>query len=121
CGVLYQASITVTLHAVNADDISLAYETVDATALAGVDYVAKSGRVTVAAGNLTQSFTVDIWADRAVEGDETFLVELSDPVGNVNVKKNTCVVTVRDDDFNGIAFGANGDKIMMRGLSDLVA
>jgi len=116
CGELNDATFTITLDVANAADISVDYTTVAQSAQAGTDYVETSGTVTVPSGATSVSFTVPLRADRAIEGDESFLVELSNPQGNVNVKSNTSLCTIRDDDFAGVAFGVD-DKVYKRPLA----
>lgn len=121
CDTLLTATFAITLASPNAAEVSVGYSTVDGTAIAGEDYVASTGRVVFAPGDTLKTFTVPIWADRAQEVDETFQVVLSDPAGNVNVKSNTSTCTLRDDDFNGLTFGLNGDKVITRPLNDFAS
>ena len=47
----------------------------------GSDYVAKSGSLTIAAGQRVQSVGVLVRVDRVKEGSESFFVDLSGAVG----------------------------------------
>src|SRR5262249_54430741 len=47
----------------------------------GVDYIAKSGTLTFAPGVTTQTISVTIKSDTLTELDETFFINLSNPVG----------------------------------------
>src|SRR5262249_26745558 len=51
------------------------------TATAGLDYATTSGTLTFAPGEVSKSFTVPIVNDVAVEGNETVLLQLSNPTG----------------------------------------
>jgi fibronectin-binding autotransporter adhesin len=70
---------TVSLSAPVAFETSVAYATADGTAMVSDnDYEAKSGTLTFAAGQQSQTVTVLVNGDVKVENDETFLVNLSD-------------------------------------------
>lgn len=58
-------------------DITIGYLTEDGTAVAGQDYVAKSGTVTIPAGQTEATFTVDVLGDTKIEGQEIFLVNMT--------------------------------------------
>ena len=73
------ASFTVSLSAPTNVDVTVHYQTVDVTALAGSDYAAASGTVTIPAGQTSKTFTVPIIGDRLAEPTETFAVQLSAP------------------------------------------
>ena len=60
---------------------SVDYSTVDGTALASNDYLARSGRLTFNPGEFEKSVTVGIINDRIYEPTETFGVILSNPIG----------------------------------------
>ena len=55
------------------------YATANGTATAGSDYTATSGTLTFNPGVTSQTISVPIINDTAVEGNETFTVTLSDP------------------------------------------
>ncbi len=120
CGSLFTVTFDITLDAANAGDISMDYETDAITATEGVDYTPISGTFTIPAGDTSTTLSVDIIADRAVEGDEDgnefFELFLSNPVGNVNVIENRGRATIRDDDYVGQAFGVSGSDIFRRAL-----
>ncbi len=60
------------------------YTTSDGTAIAGNDYVATSGTLTLVAGLTSKTFTVPILGDLLDEPNETFRVTLSNGI-NVNL------------------------------------
>jgi hypothetical protein len=62
-------------------DVTVAFDTEDVTAVAGADYVARSGTVTVHAGFVSGVVTIRVRGDRAVEPKETFRLRLHDPAG----------------------------------------
>lgn len=65
-------TFTVTISAVQAQDVEFDYETIDGTATAGEDYTAVSGTKTITAGNTTQTVDVPILGDTTDESNETF-------------------------------------------------
>lgn len=87
------ATFTVTLSTapVAADgDITVNYATAAGTATEGTDYTATSGMLTFnAASGTTQTITVPIIDDFAVEADETFTVNLSGQTGTIGGKAAT--------------------------------
>lgn len=62
-------------------EVTVAYQTVNGTALAGLDYVATNGLVTLAPGTSGQTIWVGELGDTLAEGDEVFYVDLSQPAG----------------------------------------
>ena len=70
------ATFTVTLSKATADDVTVEYGTNDDTAVAGTDYQATSGTVTIPAGSRSATITVPVLGDTVEEPQETFWVEL---------------------------------------------
>ncbi len=66
-------------------------------AQAGVDYTAQSGTLTFGPGVLSQTITVPVFGDRSGEGDETFLVKLSNPTGAL-LRDAEAVGTIADNE-----------------------
>ncbi len=91
---------TVTLSIPLAEELSVDFRTVDATAEAGFDYTATSGTVTFAAGETKQAVLVPILADTVIEADETFTVMLSGPsIAAIPLLRETATGTIQDDDL----------------------
>jgi hypothetical protein len=77
-----EAFFTVTLSGPSATPVSVHYETHDGTATAADDdYLPASGTLTIPSNMLTGTITVVVPGDPAFEGDETYTVDLSNPVG----------------------------------------
>lgn len=57
------------------------YTTLDGTAIAGQDYIASSGLALIEAGKTSALIGIEIIADNIQEDDETFFLEVSNPVG----------------------------------------
>src|SRR5262249_13108705 len=60
--------------------VSVDFTTADGSAVAGADYIAASGTVTFAPGETNKSITVLVNGDLVDETNETFFVNLSNPV-----------------------------------------
>ena len=69
----------VLLQPVSARVVTVTYATADATAIAGADYTATSGTLTLSAGSTTGTIAVPILNDETGEDTETFTVSLSNP------------------------------------------
>ncbi|HKO34444.1 MAG TPA: Calx-beta domain-containing protein, partial [Candidatus Limnocylindria bacterium] len=91
------ASVGVTLSAPSGKHVSVDYTTVDGSATAGIDYALSAGTVNFAAGQTTASIAVTVTGDEDAEGDETFDVDLADPV-NATLGTHPAVVTIQDND-----------------------
>ena len=64
-------------------DVTVAYGTANGTATAGDDYITASGTITFPPGSTAAEVRVTIAADGLDEPDETFALNLSNPVGAV--------------------------------------
>jgi len=91
------AVFTVTLSAPSGQTVSASFSTADGTATAGQDYVAAAGTVFFAPGSTAQPVSVDVVGDVVFEGDETFVVNLGNPV-NGTIGDGQGVGTIVDDD-----------------------
>ncbi|MGZ5544989.1 MAG: Calx-beta domain-containing protein, partial [Limisphaerales bacterium] len=86
------------------------YQTFDGTAINGLDYVARSGRLTWNDRDIsTRTILIPIIDDSLVESPETFTVSLlgGSQAGVVGTRHPTATVTINDNDFYGsLAFSA---------------
>ena len=91
-------TFTVTLSAASASPVTVSYATADGSATAAdTDYVPTSGVLTFTPGGpLSQTITVDVVGDLAVETNETFAVNLSAPSGGGGMEQGTGTI-VNDD------------------------
>ncbi|RIK36186.1 MAG: hypothetical protein DCC55_28085 [Chloroflexi bacterium] len=78
--------------------VQVSYATSDGAAEAGSDYTSVSGALTFPVGVTTITFTVPILDDSLVEGDETVLLLLHDPVRAVLGSPASATLVVVDDD-----------------------
>lgn len=93
----------ITLSQVSEKPISIDFATADGTAVAGADYIASSGTVTIPAGLPGTRINVPIVADIDQEPTEAFTLNLSNPVNTV-IAKGQATATIFDDDQPGIRF-----------------
>ena len=91
------ATLTVSLSSAATEVVTVDYATADGTALAGTDYVAKSGQVTFQPGQTQQTIEVTVRGDQAREDDEEFDVLLSNAT-NAGPGDVTGRVTIENDD-----------------------
>lgn len=80
---------------VQSQDASVSYTTRDGTALAGEDYVVTSGIATIAAGSSSLAIAVQLIDDAVSEGNETFSLVVSNPVGGVFLNDGVELVAQR--------------------------
>lgn len=93
------AVFVVTLSVPTTQQVSVKFATANGTAVAGSDYVAKSGTVTFAAGETSKIISVGIKGDTAIEADETFRVLMSSVV-NATLGTTRAIGTIVNDDYS---------------------
>ena len=74
------------------------YSSSDGSAVAGSDYVSKSGTLTIPAGSLSASVSVNVTGETVFETDESFTVNLSNP-SNVTIDDAQGAVVIANDDL----------------------
>ncbi len=94
-------TFTVTLTNIWGSDITVDWSTADGTATAG-DYQANNGQVTIFAGTLSNTFSVQVTGDVASEENEKFYVNLSNPTAGT-IADAQGEGTIIDDDGPSIA------------------
>lgn len=93
-----QFSVSVSGTPPQGSPVSVQYATANGSALAPADYASSNGTLTfTSAGPLTQQISVPIVRDNLVEGNETFVVNLSNPVG-ATIATGQGTGTILDDD-----------------------
>jgi parallel beta-helix repeat protein len=90
-------SFSVTLSAPPSGTVSVDYATADGSATAPGDYQTASGTLSFAAGSTSASVTVNVVADLVPEPDETFTLNLSNPMG-VTIADGQGLGTILNDD-----------------------
>jgi hypothetical protein len=112
---------TVQLSAPGLGVVSVAYSLVAGSATQGTDYVGGNGTLRFAPGVTTQTVRVELRADAAAEGTETFALRLSSPTG-ATLGSATATATLADDDGNTtpLAYGAGDDTYLVTSPRQLV-
>jgi large repetitive protein len=90
-------TFTVATTPISLSDITVDYATADGTATAETDYAATSGTLTIPAGQLTGTITVNVNGDATWEPNETIGLTLSNPVGAKIVVGSATGTIINDD------------------------
>jgi hypothetical protein len=89
----------LTLTAAPLAPVSVQYATGDHTAIAGSDYTAHSGTLTLLTGTTSATFSVPIINDNLDEPNESLTLTLSSPAGAALGAPNPARLTIQDDDL----------------------
>ncbi len=110
------ATVVVTLSRASSSEVTLDYQTTDGTALAGEDYTATSGTLTIAAGETSGNFSVPITDDSNNEALESFSVNFSNAV-NATLGKTSTKISIEDND--AASTNSVSIEILAPGSSDI--
>jgi hypothetical protein len=99
-------------------EVKVNFATANGTAVAGQDYNATSGTVTFPAGSTSADVVVQVRGDTIDEPDETFFVNLSNPIGGTIVDGQG-KGTILDDERNG-RFSCRASALNLLGLLEPV-
>jgi hypothetical protein len=103
-----KALVTVYLSEATDRPISLNYSTQDMSAtVESQDYIGSQGTISFAAGQKSQTITVDIVGDTKVESDKDFCIVL-DNASNALIEDSEAIVTIKNDDLPEVAIGEVG-------------
>jgi uncharacterized repeat protein (TIGR01451 family) len=97
-------TFTVSLSTTYPLNVTVSYATANGSALVGSDYVGTNGLLTIPAGSLTGTITVNIKGDTAPEPDETFAVNLTNPT-NATIGDGAAIGTIQNDDIPSANLG----------------
>ena len=92
-----QATFVVALSAASSQSVSCSFATANGTATAGSDYVATSGALTFAPGEVEKPVVVLVNGDTVDETQETFFLDISN-VQNATVNSSRGTGFINDDD-----------------------
>ncbi len=81
--------------------VTVKYGTADGTAMGGQDYLEANGLLTFPPNSLTQTVMVPVWGDTRVEGNETFVLNLTAPT-NAVLGNSPATCTIIDNDVKPI-------------------
>jgi hypothetical protein len=87
----------VALSEIGEQAVTLTYRLIAETALADSDYEAAAGTLTIPPGSQSAEIPVTILDDTVNEGDETFIVELTD-ITNAEFERSQAIGTILDND-----------------------
>ena len=91
------AVFVVVASAASPHPVSVSYATQGGSAVAGADFLATSGTLTIPGGSTSGAVVVKVLGDTAVEPDEDFFLVLGNPVG-ATIDDGTAVATIGNDD-----------------------
>jgi hypothetical protein len=91
------AAFTVSLSAASTSSVTVQYTTANGTATAGSDYQAAAGTLTFAPGETSKTVNELVQGDRVPEPNETFSVNLTNPL-NATAANGQGVGTIVDDE-----------------------
>jgi PKD repeat protein len=103
------ATLTVSLSAKAADDVTVDFATANDTAVQPGDYTQTSGTLNIVAGTATGTIDVPIIDDVDVELSERFYVNLSNPSANATFGDSQGVGTILSDDAYEISIADSAD------------
>ena len=91
-------SVKVTLSAASTTNVLVNFATLDSTAIAGSDYVAKTdGELIFLAGETEKNIVIQLKGDDIQEVDERFIILLLNPV-NATLSRDRATITLSNDD-----------------------
>ncbi|HSI14455.1 MAG TPA: Calx-beta domain-containing protein, partial [Chthoniobacter sp.] len=92
-------NLKISLNSILDKDVTVQYTTQNGTALAGRDYTAASGTVTIPANQTSVTIKLQTAGDTLVDGDKTFKMLLTGATNaQVNSDFDEAVITIEDDD-----------------------
>jgi predicted outer membrane repeat protein len=111
----------VTLSTTSTQTITVNYATANNTATAGSDYIAKTGTLTFTPGQISQDIIISVNGDTAIEPDETFLINLSNP-SNALITDNQGLGTITNDDVTlpSITLAVSPSSVTEDGTQNLI-
>ncbi|MGI0486842.1 Calx-beta domain-containing protein [Pantanalinema rosaneae CENA516] len=98
------AVFTVNLSTASNEIVTVDYATADGTALADADYQSANGTLSFNPGETSQTLSIAIVGDQAIELDETFLVNLLNPT-NATLLNEQAIGTIQNDDLAMLKIG----------------
>jgi ribosomal protein L35AE/L33A/urease beta subunit len=92
------AVFTVSLSAVSGLPVGVYYNTIAGSATSGTDYGNTSGYLFIPAGQTSATVTVPVYGDTAIEANETFVLNLYNPM-SATIARPQGTGTIVNDDF----------------------
>ncbi len=89
-------------------EVKVDYQTIEETAEEAIDFVAQNGTITFAPGEASKIISIPVIGESIFEGDETFKIELANPV-NASILVGGAQGTIKnDDDINELVIPTTG-------------
>jgi hypothetical protein len=111
------ATFIVSLSFPSMQAVTVHYATANGSATAPADYTVAAGTLTIPANTSSVTFTVSVVGDTLDEGNEAFLVNLSNPAG-ADLSDSQGVCTIRDDDLPALSIS---DSLVTEGNTGSVS
>ncbi len=111
------AIITVLRTGSTVGTVSANFATSDGTAVSGIRYIGTNGVLTFLDGQVTNSFSVAIINDNAVDGDQTVNLSLSHPTGGAQLLAPSNSVLTIVDTTVGLSFSSPTYTVNENGVS----
>ena len=96
------AVVTLSMSAASTTAVTVSFLTANGSATAGSDYTAASSTATFAANSTSTTISIPVIGDTTVEPNESFVVNLSSPVG-ATIADSQATVTILNDDQPSIS------------------
>jgi Calx-beta domain-containing protein/Big-like domain-containing protein/VCBS repeat protein/FG-GAP repeat protein len=93
----HSANVTLTLSQPSGQTVRVKYATADGTAVAGSDYLTRSGEIAFVPGVTVRTIPITILGDRVPEPTETLFVDLTGGTA-VTIVRPRATITIVDDD-----------------------
>ncbi len=113
---LTPAVFQVVLSKASSLPVKVNFKTLDGTAIKGSDYKNATGTVTIKAGKLSASVTVNVIGDAVKEPNETFSLIIANPVNATLGSMDTATCLIKNDDAGFAADDSNTDDVQTAGL-----
>jgi hypothetical protein len=99
---------------------TVTFEAAGGNATAGSDFIATTGSVTFAPGQTVASLRVSLLGDSVMEGNETVLLSLAEPIGGLLGEPSIAVMTIQDNDAAGkVQFSPTAYSVAEAGLATI--
>ncbi|HWY76164.1 MAG TPA: Calx-beta domain-containing protein, partial [Verrucomicrobiae bacterium] len=111
------AVITVIRTGSTVGTVSVNFATSDGTAVSGLRYIATNGVLNFVDGQVTNSFSVTVINDNAVDGDQTVNLSLSNPGGGAQLLAPSISVLTIIDTTVGLSFSSANYSVNENGVT----
>lgn len=107
-GATTNFQFTLNLSGASSQAVTVQYALANGTAIAGSDYISSTGNLTFNAGETSKTLTVKVYADKIVESNENFFVNLQSAT-NAKIGDAQGMATILNDDSSS-STGTKGKR-----------